>query len=135
VSSADRATEQAEQKSPEELRESIEETREQLGETVEALAPPAEELSPLQAALHEKHGLPCGSCTPGVLTTMTWFLRQNPHPTPAEIRRTMSALQRGWQEGRSQRATAPAPGDSPFEPSGNGPSADGDEPWGESDGT
>ena len=56
-------------------------------------------------------------------------------PTPAEIRRTMSALQRGWQEGRSQRTTAPAPGDSPFEPPGNGPSADGDEPWGESDGT
>jgi signal transduction histidine kinase len=25
-------------------------------------------------------------------------------PTPAEIRQTMSALQRGWQEGRSQRA-------------------------------
>ena len=56
-------------------------------------------------------------------------------PTPAEIRRTMSALQRGWQEGRSQRMTAQAPGDSPFEPPGNGPSADGDESWGESDGT
>jgi hypothetical protein len=48
-------------------------------------------------------------------------------PTPAEIRQTMSALQRGWQEGRSQRI--PASG------------ADGDqepiaeEPWGESDGT
>jgi signal transduction histidine kinase len=35
-------------------------------------------------------------------------------PTPAEIRQTMSALQRGWQEGRSQRMTAPAPGDAPF---------------------
>jgi len=32
-------------------------------------------------------------------------------PTPAEIRRTMSALQRGWQEGRSQRLTGPAPDD------------------------
>jgi signal transduction histidine kinase len=39
-------------------------------------------------------------------------------PTPAEIRQTMSALQRGWQEGRSQRLTGPAPGD----PSGPGPS-------------
>ena len=29
-------------------------------------------------------------------------------PTPAEIRQTMSALQRGWQEGRTRR---PAPGD------------------------
>jgi signal transduction histidine kinase len=56
-------------------------------------------------------------------------------PTPAEIRQTMSALQRGWQEGRSQRMTASAPGDSPFEPSGQGPSADGDELRGESDGT
>jgi signal transduction histidine kinase len=55
-------------------------------------------------------------------------------PTPAEIRQTMSALQRGWQEGRSKR-TASAPGDSPFEPPGQGPSADGDELWGESDGT
>jgi hypothetical protein len=51
-------------------------------------------------------------------------------PTPAEIRQTMSALQRGWQEGRSQRI----PGDSPFESSGPGPSADADELRGESDG-
>ena len=56
-------------------------------------------------------------------------------PTPAEIRQTMSALQRGWQEGRSQRMTASAPGDSPFEASGQRPSADGDELQGESDGT
>jgi len=47
----------------------------------------------------------------------------------------MSALQRGWQEGRSQRMTASAPGDSPFEASEQGPSADGDELRGESDGT
>src|SRR5271165_1618785 len=38
-------------------------------------------------------------------------------PSPAEIRQTMSALQRGWQEGRSQRmvnsiADEPAPGSS-----------------------
>jgi hypothetical protein len=51
-------------------------------------------------------------------------------PTPAEIRQTMSALQRGWQEGRSQRI----PGDSPFESPGPEPSADGDELRGESDG-
>ena len=60
-------------------------------------------------------------------------------PTPAEIRQTMSALQRGWQEGRSQRMTAP--GDSPFGPSGPGPYPDGgrgpaaEESRGESDGT
>jgi signal transduction histidine kinase len=61
-------------------------------------------------------------------------------PTPAEIRQTMSALQRGWQEGRSQRITAPGPGDpsagpvpSPGADGGRGPGAD--EPRGESDGT
>ncbi len=64
-------------------------------------------------------------------------------PTPAEIRQTMSALQRGWQEGRSQRITAPAPGDRSSDPA---PGADGDrearpdgpgadEPRGDSDGT
>jgi hypothetical protein len=60
-------------------------------------------------------------------------------PTPAEIRQTMSALQRGWQEGRSQRMNAP--GDSPFGPPGPGPYPDGgqgpvaDQSRGESDGT
>jgi len=61
-------------------------------------------------------------------------------PTPAEIRQTMSALQRGWQEGRSQRITAPGPGDpsadpvpSPGSDDGRGPAAD--ETRGESDGT
>jgi hypothetical protein len=34
-------------------------------------------------------------------------------PTPAEIRKTMSALQRGWQEGRSQPAE---PGSAPTAP-------------------
>jgi signal transduction histidine kinase len=67
-------------------------------------------------------------------------------PTPTEIRQTMSALQRGWQEGRSQRIATSAPGGSPFGPfgpSGQGPpgGADGDrgpaadDSRGESDGT
>jgi signal transduction histidine kinase len=60
-------------------------------------------------------------------------------PTPAEIRQTMSALQRGWQEGRSQRTNGP--GDSPFGPPGPGPYTDGgqgpaaDQSRGEFDGT
>ena len=33
----------------------------------------------------------------------------SPGPSPAEIRQTMSALQRGWQEGRSQMASQPPP--------------------------
>ena len=32
-------------------------------------------------------------------------------PSPAEVRQTMSALQRGWQEGRSQRLADQAPGE------------------------
>jgi len=59
-------------------------------ETVESLAPVDGELSPLQAAMHEKHGLQCGFCTPGILMTMTWFLREHPHPTRAQIREALS---------------------------------------------
>ena len=62
-------------------------------------------------------------------------------PSPAEIRQTMSALQRGWQEGRSQRGTGPGPADPPLEPGGLGPSPAArdqeraaDEPRRESDG-
>jgi hypothetical protein len=64
-------------------------------------------------------------------------------PTPAEIRQTMSALQRGWQEGRSQQMTAPSHGDAPFgrpspgvvPPSGGDRRPAADEPQGKSDGT
>jgi hypothetical protein len=46
-------------------------------------------------------------------------------PSPAEIRQTMSALQRGWQEGRSQRiaeqAMGESPGAGPGSPAGAGP--------------
>jgi signal transduction histidine kinase len=49
----------------------------------------------------------------------------SPGPSPAEIRQTMSALQRGWQEGRSQRiaeqATGESPGAGPGSPAGAGP--------------
>jgi signal transduction histidine kinase len=38
-------------------------------------------------------------------------------PSPAEIRQTMSSLQRGWQEGRSQRMVDPASGEPPRAPS------------------
>jgi hypothetical protein len=39
-------------------------------------------------------------------------------PTPDELRKTMSALQRGWQGGRSEPMSAPAAGDPPSGPSG-----------------
>jgi aerobic carbon-monoxide dehydrogenase small subunit len=53
--------------------------------TVESLGTP-EHLHPLQEAFHEKHGLQCGFCTPGVLMTVVPFLEQNPDPTEDEIR-------------------------------------------------
>ncbi len=58
--------------------------------TVEGLAPNAEELSPLQEAFRDNHGLQCGFCTPGMLTTLTEFLRDNPDPTEQEVRIAIS---------------------------------------------
>jgi signal transduction histidine kinase len=52
-------------------------------------------------------------------------------PSPAEIRQTMSALQRGWREGRSQMADEPpGPPGPPGRPAGpeTPPRAGGDEP-------
>lgn len=57
--------------------------------TVEGLTP-AEGLSPLQQALHEEHGLQCGFCTPGIVTTFEAYLRENPDPTETEIREVLS---------------------------------------------
>jgi aerobic carbon-monoxide dehydrogenase small subunit len=58
--------------------------------TVEGLATSATELSPLQEAFRDNHGLQCGFCTPGMLTTLTEFLRDNPDPTEAEVRVAIS---------------------------------------------
>ena len=58
--------------------------------TVEGIAPSADELHPLQQAFHEHHGLQCGFCTPGILTTLIEFLRDNPDPTEQEVRVAIS---------------------------------------------
>src|SRR5215470_10858411 len=58
--------------------------------TVEGIAPSMEELHPLQQAFHEHHGLQCGFCTPGMLTTLIEFLRDNPNPTEKEVRIAIS---------------------------------------------
>ncbi len=57
--------------------------------TIEGLAD-GDQLNPLQAAFRKHHGLQCGFCTPGFLTTLTAYLRDNPHPTEAEIREAVS---------------------------------------------
>jgi aerobic carbon-monoxide dehydrogenase small subunit len=54
--------------------------------TVEGLAEPDGRLSPVQQAFRECHGLQCGFCTPGFLTTITAGLRENPTPTEDEAR-------------------------------------------------
>jgi carbon-monoxide dehydrogenase small subunit len=58
--------------------------------TVEGLAPGPDALHPVQEAFRQEHGLQCGFCTPGMLMTVTAFLREHPHPTDDEIRREIS---------------------------------------------
>ncbi len=43
-------------------------------------------LGPVQQAFMECHGLQCGFCTPGFVTTVTAFLEENPDPTEAQAR-------------------------------------------------
>ncbi len=62
--------------------------------TVEGLAPVdgkgASTMSPVQQAFIESHGLQCGFCTPGFLTTITAYLQENPQPTTTEAREAIS---------------------------------------------
>ena len=58
--------------------------------TVEGIAPNDEELHPLQQAFQDNHGLQCGFCTPGMLTTLLEFLQDNPDPTEREVREAIS---------------------------------------------
>jgi carbon-monoxide dehydrogenase small subunit len=53
--------------------------------TIEGLAAPGT-LHPIQEAFWNKHGLQCGFCTPGMVFATHELLRQNPNPTPEEIR-------------------------------------------------
>jgi carbon-monoxide dehydrogenase small subunit len=57
--------------------------------TVESLAA-GESLNPLQQAFRDHHGLQCGFCTPGMLMTLTEFLRDCPDPTEADVRDALS---------------------------------------------
>jgi carbon-monoxide dehydrogenase small subunit len=58
--------------------------------TVEGLAAGPELLSPVQQAFRECHGVQCGFCTPGFLTTVTAFLQQTPAPTPEQAREAIA---------------------------------------------
>lgn len=52
--------------------------------TVEGLTRPDGSPGPVQQAFIESHGLQCGFCTPGFVTTTAAFLRDTPRPTHAE---------------------------------------------------
>ena len=58
--------------------------------TIEGIALSEEELHPLQEAFRDNHGLQCGFCTPGMLTTLLEFLEENPDPTEQEVRIAIS---------------------------------------------
>jgi aerobic-type carbon monoxide dehydrogenase small subunit (CoxS/CutS family) len=58
--------------------------------TIEGLAADGGELHPIQKAMHDHHGLQCGYCTPGILMTMTAFLKENPAPSEHEVREALS---------------------------------------------
>ena len=57
--------------------------------TVESLAADGK-LNTLQQAFQDNHGLQCGFCTPGMLMTLTEFLRDHPEPNEAQVREALS---------------------------------------------
>ena len=57
--------------------------------TVEGLAV-GEKLNSLQQAFQDNHGLQCGFCTPGMLMTLSEFLRDHPDPSESEVREALS---------------------------------------------
>jgi len=57
--------------------------------TVEGLAQDGK-LTPVQKAFAERDATMCGYCTPGFVMAATALLKENPHPTPADVRRACS---------------------------------------------
>jgi aerobic carbon-monoxide dehydrogenase small subunit len=58
--------------------------------TIEGVAPSPQQLHPLQQALRDHHGLQCGFCTPGIVTTLVEFLKDCPNPTEEDVRIAIS---------------------------------------------
>ena len=57
--------------------------------TVEGLSEEGK-LHPLQEAFIKHGAIQCGFCTPGMLLSAKAMLDENPHPTEAEVKETMS---------------------------------------------
>ncbi|WP_166355083.1 (2Fe-2S)-binding protein [Phytoactinopolyspora limicola] len=47
-------------------------------------------LGPVQQAFRDCHGLQCGFCTPGFVTTITAYLDENPQPSEDEAREAIA---------------------------------------------
>jgi len=58
-------------------------------ETIESLAANGR-MSRLQQAFHEKLGVQCGFCTPGMIMAAEALLRRNPAPDETQIREALS---------------------------------------------
>lgn len=58
--------------------------------TIEGIAGPDGSLHPVQEAMWESHGLQCGFCTPGIITTLVAYLDKEPNPTETEVREVLS---------------------------------------------
>ena len=58
--------------------------------TVEGLAEEDGSLHPLQEAFWKHHGLQCGFCTPGMLTSLAAYLGDNPEPNERDLREAIS---------------------------------------------
>jgi carbon-monoxide dehydrogenase small subunit len=58
--------------------------------TVEGLAADDGALHPVQEAFWKNHGLQCGFCTPGMVISVTAFLKDNPDPTEKDVRAALS---------------------------------------------
>ena len=58
--------------------------------TVEGIAPNEHELHPLQEAFRDNHGLQCGFCTPGMITTAHALLSEEPDCDAARVREVFS---------------------------------------------
>ena len=58
--------------------------------TVEGIAPAPGELSVVQRAMQDNHGLQCGFCTPGIVTSLTAYLRDFPNASDDELKEALS---------------------------------------------
>jgi carbon-monoxide dehydrogenase small subunit len=57
--------------------------------TIEGLAS-GEAMNSLQEALRDSHAFQCGFCTPGFVMQITSLLAENPRPSEAEVRESLS---------------------------------------------